>query len=567
MRRDTSLSRSVNFSDLPRGIRRAAIARVEANQKRASAADLVGIREKRWAKARLRFESVRSLAEGTEPLELGAERLATSFAVSERTVRRWVRAYRRNPDVAALISQPRGPRPGLRRLPAESERLLSNIIDVWAARKERLPVSWIVEECRRLALAARTPVPGRTTVEARLRDRGLEGLYRRYSDRRAQAGSLPAMPSAERPLQVVQIDHTLVDVMVVDQVHRQSLGRPWISVAFDIATRAVLGFHLSLNAPSATSVGMVMAMACLPKHQWLLERSLKLRWAPAGIPRLLSLDNAKEFHSVALRRGCEKYGIILDYRPPGRPQFGGHIERYLGTLMRRIHGLPGTTYSNPLQRGKYRSEARASLTMKELERWIALEIDGRYHQSVHSGLHAVPAKLWTQAMRGRRTHEILDPERLVMDFLPAQERKVGSHGFQMNRIRYWDTLLSRVFPVGARVLVRFDPTNLSRVYIPSPTNDGYLSIPYADLRRPPISLGELERIRSQLAARGTSQPTEDLIFKTVHEQRRLEEKAAVRTRKARRGLETRPPELQLNPSAGPKINYKKRVSPYKGEVW
>jgi len=128
-------------------------------------------------------------------------------------------------------------------------------------------------------------------------------------------------------------------------------------------------------------------------------------------------------------------------------------------------------------------------------------------------------------------------------------------------------LLSRVFPVGARVLVRFDPTNLSRVYIPSPTNDGYLSIPYADLRRPPISLGELERIRCQLAARGTSQPTEDLIFKTVHEQRRLEEKAAVRTRKARRGIETRPPELQLNPSAGPKINYKKRVSPYKGEVW
>ncbi|HEY3655224.1 MAG TPA: hypothetical protein VGL34_09540 [Steroidobacteraceae bacterium] len=26
------------------------------------------------------------------------------------------------------------------------------------------------------------------------------------------------------------------------------------------------------------------------------------------------------------------------------PQFGAHIERFLGTLMKRIHGLPGTTY-------------------------------------------------------------------------------------------------------------------------------------------------------------------------------------------------------------------------------
>ena len=119
--------------------------------------------------------------------------------------------------------------------------------------------------------------------------------------------------------------------------------------------------------------------------------------------RLLSLDNAKEFHSLALRRGCEKYGISLEYRPPGRPRFGAHIERYLGTLMRRIHGLPGTTYSNPLERGRYRSEARASMSMAELERWIALEIAGRYHQSVHRGIHAVPAKVWSRTMRGRPT--------------------------------------------------------------------------------------------------------------------------------------------------------------------
>jgi hypothetical protein len=46
------------------------------------------------------------------------------------------------------------------------------------------------------------------------------------------------------------MDHTLVDIMVVDEVHRQSMGRPWVTIAFDLATRVVLGFVLNLNPPS-----------------------------------------------------------------------------------------------------------------------------------------------------------------------------------------------------------------------------------------------------------------------------------------------------------------------------
>lgn len=333
----------VSYTDLPPGIRQAGIARIETRQKRGTVIDLVNIPKATWTLAQLRFRAIRDLIEGNSALEPGINRLSSQFRVNERTVRRWIRAYRKNPEVTALLPHPRGPRPGLRRLPAESERLLTTVIDEWAARSERLSVSWIVEECSRRARAVKTLVPSRSTVEARLRDRGLEGLYRRYADRLAKSDATLATPSTQRALEIVQIDHTLVDVMVVDAVHRQSMGRPWITVAFDIATRTVLGFHLSLSAPSSTSVGLVMAMARLPKAQWLRTRNLKLDWKPPGIPRLLSLDNAKEFHSLALRRGCEKYGISLQYRPPGRPQFGGHIERYLGTLMRRIHGLRGTT--------------------------------------------------------------------------------------------------------------------------------------------------------------------------------------------------------------------------------
>jgi putative transposase len=34
------------------------------------------------------------------------------------------------------------------------------------------------------------------------------------------------------------------------------------------------------------------------------------------------VDNAKEFHSEALARGCQEYGIAIEYRVPGLPHYG-----------------------------------------------------------------------------------------------------------------------------------------------------------------------------------------------------------------------------------------------------
>ena len=38
-------------------------------------------------------------------------------------------------------------------------------------------------------------------------------------------------------MEIVQIDHTLVDLFVVDAVNRQPLQRPWLTMAIDIASR------------------------------------------------------------------------------------------------------------------------------------------------------------------------------------------------------------------------------------------------------------------------------------------------------------------------------------------
>jgi putative transposase len=116
--------------------------------------------------------------------------------------------------------------------------------------------------------------------------------------------------------------------------------------------------------------------------------------------------------------------------------------------MRRIHGLPGTTMSNPSERGSYDSEAKASFTMAELERWMAMEIAGHYHLRVHRGLHAIPAQAWEKTKRRTNSPTLADPRRFVIDFLPAELRRVRKDGFQLGRIRYWDPPPFKCFPIG-----------------------------------------------------------------------------------------------------------------------
>jgi putative transposase len=81
---------------------------------------------------------------------------------------------------------------------------------------------------------------------------------------------------------VVQIDHTLVDVVIVDELKRLPLGRPWLTLAIDVASRMVTGFYLSLDAPSTLSVALALTQAVLPKDLWLCDRELELAWPACG---------------------------------------------------------------------------------------------------------------------------------------------------------------------------------------------------------------------------------------------------------------------------------------------
>lgn len=278
---------------------------------------------------------------------------------------------------------------------------------------------------------------------------------------------VPGQLFVERPLVLCQIDHTLVDVHVLSSDRKTVLGRPWLTVAIDVATRCVLGIYLTMDAPSAVSVAMCLSHAMLPKIEE--NRDHPGCWPMYGrVVRVLT-DNGMDFRSEAMEEGCAEHGIILDFRPPGKPRYGGHIERMMGTLMRLVHGLSGTTFSNIQARGDYKSEQRATMTLVELREWLVVRICQYYHARRHRALGVAPLVAWDRAWTGA-SGEITtpplwaDPDLLRLDFMPCTRRMIRRDGISHRRTRYWHPAMAPSVGLERLVLVRFHPAHLGCIW-------------------------------------------------------------------------------------------------------
>jgi putative transposase len=497
------------------------------------------VSESEWEAARAREKLIRPLAEsGTHNIS-DVDAAAASLGLSRSFTYKLLANYKQQPKTSSLLLAKRGRPADSRALDLEREEVIETAIQEFYLRRERPRLADLMREVAQLCDKRNLKTPNYRTLLKRVRaiDARL-AAKRRLGSKAADAKFKPVAISpfkSLKPLEFVQIDHTPVDVVVVDEQLRLPIGRPWLTLAIDVSSRVITGLSVSLRPPSTVSVARVLAHAVFPKEDWLAERSVDLDWPVAGLPSTLHLDNAKEFESAALVRACQEYGIELKHRPPGRPHFGGHIERLIGTVMGAVHILPGSTFSNIRDKGDYDSTREAVLTLTELERWLALQIAGVYHQSIHSSLGKPPIDVWRQALQQRKQPARMpaNAEQFFIEFLPGQQRILQRDGIRLYNIRYWDNILS---PLVGRlkepVMVKYDPRNLSRIYF---RDEGghYWPIPYLDLGLPPISLWELQEARRRLAEEGRRAVDEKTIFQAIREQRRIVEQASAR--KPRKG--------------------------------
>jgi putative transposase len=481
----------------------------------ATAPDLADIPARDWQKARRRLEVIRDLAKLTERTRQDAIRAAADLNLSLSQLYKLLARYEADPKLTSLLPDRGGRAPGSRLLTPELDEVINETIDGYYLTRQCPTVSALVMEVRRRCHALGLRAPSRKAISLRLEQRPASAVIARRKGRKAARDRFaPATGSLDAPwpLSLVQIDHTLVDVIVVDSRTREPIQRPWLTLAIDVHSRCVAGFHLSLDAPSATSVALCVAHAALPKAGWLMARDVEGEWPVQGVLERLHLDNAKEFHAEALKRGCDQYGIAVDYRPVRTPHYGGHIERLIGTMMGKVHLLPGTTFSDVRSKGDIDPSKTAAMTLDEVERWLAHAIVGVYHRELHRGIGATPLAAWQRGLAGGTdqpgrgaTTPVADPRRFLIDFLPMERRLVRRQGVFLFSIAYWSDVLRTLIGEREKMIIRYDPRDLSRVHLLTP-DGAYYDLSYADLRRPPISLWEHRLALKRLRDEGRTEP-------------------------------------------------------------
>ncbi|KVF69475.1 hypothetical protein WS75_26040 [Burkholderia sp. FL-7-2-10-S1-D7] len=245
------------------------------------------------------------------------------------------------------------------------------------------------------------------------------------------------MATADFPLHRVEIDHTPLDVLVIDLATNLPLGRPWITVAIDRYSRVILGFYISFRTPSAQSVLQCLKRAILPKAGWGKIVDLHREHPGYGIPHLVAVDNGMELHAEAVQMVCGEMGISMLYCPAGQPEFKGAVERVIGTIQRSVmHKLPGTVFSCVDERGDYPAEQLAAIDLKTLTQILIKWIVDEYHHTPHRALGMTPAEKWQQGIANVRIELPAHPQLLdVLTGLP-ESRTVWHYGVELDGLYY-----------------------------------------------------------------------------------------------------------------------------------
>ena len=128
---------------------------------------------------------------------------------------------------------------------------------VWAV-YEILKAKW--QESNRIS-----PAPSHTFLYQRIKNHPKHKTVRKRKGSRAANNFLDPWllekttpRHGDRPLEIVHIDHTLLEIECICPDSGEKLGRPWVTAMIDAYSRRILSVYVTFDAPSYRSCMMVL---------------------------------------------------------------------------------------------------------------------------------------------------------------------------------------------------------------------------------------------------------------------------------------------------------------------
>lgn len=394
------------------------------------------------------------------------------FTVSERTVQRWVRSYRQS-ELAngrgyfGLIPKPKNGNGDLKIEENSKDQLIACILEDFETlegKNRRTVYDKYESECKKRGIIPASYVTFCRYIKERPQDvqtlkrEGKRAAYKYEKFYWRLEADTPR--HGERPFHIAHIDHTELDIELIDSKTGKNLGRPWLTFLLDAFTRKILAVYLTLNKPSKIS-GMMVLRECVRRHNRL--------------PQIIVVDGGSDFASTYFETLLALFEVNKKTRPPAKARFGSILERLFRTNDTQfIHNLQGNTKITKNVRQVTKSNDPRNLAIWDLRflhdklcEW-AYEV---YNNAEHSALGQSPNEAFAQGNlnSGNRSHKLIRyDESFRMITLPGTAKgksKIDyTRGVKINTIYYWSNEFREPGVAGKSVPVKYDPFDMGTAY-------------------------------------------------------------------------------------------------------
>ncbi|KHT45901.1 Mu transposase C-terminal domain-containing protein [Vibrio sinaloensis] len=327
---------------------------------------------------------------------------------------------------------------------------------------------------------------------------------KRYADREFR--SVGQQVAATKPMEYVEIDHTPVPVILIDDELDIPLGRPYLTMLYDRFSKCIVGLSVNFRDPSFDSVRKALLNTLIDKS-WLKSSypSIKNDWPCHGKIDYLVVDNGAEFWTDSLEDSLRPFVTDIQYSQAAKPWRKSGIEKLFDQMNKGlVNALPGKTFTNPTQLQDYNPKkdavVRVSIFLELLHKWIV----DYYHMAPDSRERDIPYHKWNQSEWTPSYYSGAEKEQLRVELGLLRHRTIGVAGIRLHNLRYQSSELIEYRKYWASnngkklfVKTKTDPSDISSIHVYLESEKRYIKVPAVDNSgyTKGLSLFEHERIQ------------------------------------------------------------------------
>lgn len=367
--------------------------------------------------------------------EINLSKIALENNVNLRTLQRWVKSYKVN-GLDGLARQKRKDAGSYKTINSK----LKDGIEGLALNKKNMSIATITRLINEYCVKQKIDKVGYSTIRSIVKTipDDLKILAKNGDKVYEDKYEMIMRKTSEHPNHIWQTDHSMLDIEVIDYDNQKK--RPWITIVIDDFSRAIAGFSLFIEGPSALQTSLALRQAIWYKQD--------KEWAICGIPEILYTDHGSDFTSNHIKQACIELKINLIHSIVGKPRGRGKVERFFLSLEQQLLSIL------KIKKKTYK--------LSELEGIIKNFIVNHYNHAIHTTTKEKPIDLWN---RGRIIPQMpISKDKLNTLLLkPKKSRIVQRDGISFSGLRYYHPNLCAY--VGTIITIRFDPADLAEIWV------------------------------------------------------------------------------------------------------